>query len=54
MKLIARTMAENGGVAPGLVTDDFEFTVEAHPSSRPATGRPGRRPCYVPIPGGVG
>jgi ketosteroid isomerase-like protein len=40
MKRIAQKMVENGGVAPGLVTEDFEFTVEAHPSSHPAAGRP--------------
>jgi len=40
MKRVAQTMAENGGLVPGLVTDDFEFTVEAHPSSHPAAGRP--------------
>lgn len=39
MKRIALTMVENGGVAPGLVTDDFEFSVEAHASSHPAAGR---------------
>lgn len=40
MKRVARAMTESGGVARGLVTDDFEFTVEAHPSSHPAAGRP--------------
>jgi hypothetical protein len=39
MKRIAQTMAENGGLVPGLVTDDFEFTVEAHPSSHPVAGQ---------------
>jgi ketosteroid isomerase-like protein len=39
MKRTARTMAENG-VDPALVTDDFEYTLEAHPSSHPAAGRP--------------
>ena len=40
MKRIAQRMVENGGLVPELVTDDFEFTVEAHPSSHPAAGRP--------------
>jgi len=40
MKRIARTMAETGGIVPELVTDDFEFTVVAHPTSHPAAGRP--------------
>ena len=39
MRRIAQTMAENG-LHPGLVTDDFEYTIEAHPSSHPAAGRP--------------
>ncbi len=39
MKRIAQAMAENG-VHPGLITDDFEYTIEAHPSSHPAAGRP--------------
>jgi hypothetical protein len=39
MKRMAQAMAENG-VHPGLVTDDFEYTIEAHPSSHPAAGRP--------------
>lgn len=39
MKRIAQAMVENGGVAPGLVTEDFEFTIEAHASSHPGAGR---------------
>jgi ketosteroid isomerase-like protein len=35
MKRMAQTMAEIG-VDPGLVTGDFEYTIEAHPSA----GRP--------------
>jgi ketosteroid isomerase-like protein len=40
MKRIAQTMIDNGGLVPELVTDDFEFTVVAHPTSHPAAGRP--------------
>jgi ketosteroid isomerase-like protein len=40
MKRIAQAMVENGGLVPGLVTDDFEYTIVAHPSSHPAAGRP--------------
>src|SRR5262245_26961227 len=40
MKRIAQTMAENGGLVPEFVTDDFEFIVVAHPTSHPAAGRP--------------
>jgi ketosteroid isomerase-like protein len=40
MKRIAQTMVEKGGVVPELVTDDFEFTIVAHPTSHPAAGRP--------------
>jgi ketosteroid isomerase-like protein len=40
MKRIAGTMVESGGLVPELVTDDFEFTVVAHPTSHPAAGRP--------------
>ena len=40
MKRIAQTMVEHGGVVPELVTDDFEFTIVAHPTSHPAAGRP--------------
>jgi ketosteroid isomerase-like protein len=39
MKRIAQTMAERGGLASELITDDFEFTVVAHPTSHPAAGR---------------
>jgi ketosteroid isomerase-like protein len=39
MKRIARTMVESGGLVPDLVTDDFAFTVVAHPTSHPAAGR---------------
>lgn len=40
MKRIAQAMVEGGGLVPELATDDFEFAVEAHPSSHPAAGRP--------------
>jgi ketosteroid isomerase-like protein len=39
MKRMAQAMTESG-VDPGLVTGDFEYTIEAHPSSHPAAGRP--------------
>jgi ketosteroid isomerase-like protein len=40
MKRIAHTMVEHGGLLPEFVTDDFEFTIVAHPTSHPAAGRP--------------
>jgi ketosteroid isomerase-like protein len=39
MKRIAQTMAEHGGLMPEFVTDDFAFTVVAHPTSHPAAGK---------------
>jgi ketosteroid isomerase-like protein len=32
-------VAENGGLVPEFVTDDFEFTIVADPTSHPAAGR---------------
>jgi ketosteroid isomerase-like protein len=49
MKRIAQTMVENGGLVPELVTDDFEFTIVAHPTSHPAAGRP--HPASEVLPG---
>jgi ketosteroid isomerase-like protein len=49
IKRIAQTMAEKGGLVPELVTDDFEFTIVAHPTSHPAAGRP--HPASEILPG---
>ena len=49
MKRIAQTMAERGGLVPEFVTDDFEFTIVAHPTSHPAAGRP--HPASEILPG---
>ena len=49
MKRIAQTMVENGGFDPKLVTEDFEFSIEAHPTSHVAAGRP--HPASEMVPG---
>lgn len=49
MKRIAQTLVDNGGLVPELVTDDFTFTIVAHPSSHPAAGRP--QPASAILPG---
>ena len=49
MKRIAQTMAEQGGLLPEFLTDDFEFSVVAHPASHPAAGRP--HPASEILPG---
>jgi ketosteroid isomerase-like protein len=42
-------MTEQGGLAPEFLTDDFEFTVVAHPTSHSAAGRP--HPASEILPG---
>lgn len=49
MKRIAHSMAERGGLVPELLTDDFELTIVAHPTSHPAAGRP--HPTREVLPG---
>ena len=49
MKRIAQTMLAHGGLIPEFLTDDFEFTIVAHPTSHPAAGRP--HPASEVLPG---
>lgn len=48
MKRIARRMADHGGLDPELITDDFEFTIVAHPTSHAVAGRPLRASEVLP------